>query len=72
MEDSNFFFKQIGRLQFYFQKSGSEVKTKRVCLDKSCNIENIREIPYEKEIEEARKEAYRYFGLKIPSGRNRK
>lgn len=70
--EENLFSKRIGRLQFYFQKNGSEVQICKIYLDRGCKIKNIREFSYEEEIEEARREAYKHFGLRAPRRRKRR
>ncbi|MDD5551959.1 MAG: hypothetical protein PHI88_02280 [Candidatus Pacebacteria bacterium] len=70
--EEDLFSKKIGRLQFYFRKNGSEVQIYKIFLNRECKIKNIREFPYEEEIEEARREAYKHFGLRASRRRQRR
>lgn len=62
--ENDIFVKEIGRLIFYFKKNESKVELVEVFLNSNILLEDIRAYPYEREIEEARKEAYKNFGLK--------
>ena len=72
MKNNNEFWWQVGRLQVCFQKNGSKVQIAKISLDEEYDIKDIRSFPYEEEIEDARREAHRYFGLRVPRRKSKK